>query len=126
MSSAHMLMKNRIYFKLHVRHKGDNASFYKVLNALLSIHRDAANVKIHTRHMSPERQPQKCSMIEKYLKFPLCSLFLCCSSPQKKKVLIVPKKKYHMDPSEPFDFHGMKPNASLCLVRGKDSPSPPA
>lgn len=44
--------ENRIYFKLHVRHKGDNASFNKVLNALLSIHRDAADV-------SPERQPQK-------------------------------------------------------------------
>lgn len=83
MSSAHMLMKNRIYFKLCVRHKGDNASFNKVLNALLSIHRDAADV-------SSEHQPQKYSMIEKYLKFPLCSLFLCCPSSQGEKVLIVP------------------------------------
>ena len=53
MSSAHTLMKNRIYFELHVRHKGDNALFYKVLNApLLSIHRDAGHAKIHAGHMS--------------------------------------------------------------------------
>lgn len=43
MSSAHTLMKNRIYFELHVRHKGDNAQFYKVLDVPLSIHRDAGN-----------------------------------------------------------------------------------
>lgn len=107
----------------------DIKGIMQVLDALLSIHRDAANVRIRTRHMSPKRQPQKCSMIEKYLKFPLCSLFLSCPSPQRKKVLIVPKKKkkkYHMDPSEPLDFHGMKPNASLSLGRRKDCPSPPA
>lgn len=34
-------LKNRIYLELHVRHKGDNTPFHKVLNALLSIHRDA-------------------------------------------------------------------------------------
>lgn len=82
-------MKNRIYFELHVRHKGDNAPFYKVLNALLSIHRDAGTVRIHTGHTSesPKCQPQKCSMIEKYLKFPLCSLFLYCPSMPEEKSL---------------------------------------
>lgn len=94
MSSAHTLMKNRIYFELHVRHKGDNAQFYKVLDVPpLSIHRDAGQyVKIHTGHASesPKKNPsttKKSSMIEeKYSKFPLCSLFfLYCPSLQRKK-----------------------------------------
>lgn len=108
----------------------DIKGIMQVLNALLSIHRDAANVRISTRHTGPKRQPQKCSMIEKYLKFPLCFLFLIVSITAEEKsfnsILKKKKKKYHMDPSEPFDFQGMKPNAGLSLGRRKDCPSPPA
>lgn len=80
----------------------------------------------HRTHSESPKCPQKCSVIEKYFKFPLCSLFLYCPFLQRKKVLIIPKKKYHMVPSEPFEFRGRKSNISLCQLRKKDNPSPPA
>lgn len=80
-------LKNRIYFELRVKHKGDNAPFHKVLNAPLSIHRDAG--KLHTGHMLRVQNinHKKCSVIEKYLKFPLCSFFLYCPLLHSKNIL---------------------------------------
>ena len=44
-------------------------------------------------------------MIEKYLKFPLCSLFSSIVHRCRgKKLNGTEKKKYSMDPSEPFGF----------------------
>lgn len=124
MSSAHMLMKNRIYFELHVRHKGDNAPFYKVLNALLlSIHRDAGHVKFHAGHMNERPKTSTTKRKVPWLKSTWNSLcvpfFPPLSIAAEEKSWMVPKKSTAWIHQNPLDFRGMKPNMSLSLVRGK-------
>lgn len=87
--SSYALKIEYILNCLHVRHKRDNAQFHKLKSSLFSSRcpQGCRHDPCEDPH-GAQRQPLKCSMIEKYFKFPLC--VLSCPWLQREKVLIVP------------------------------------